>query len=134
VSNTTPDGFTGSVIYWDRDLTLVPKKASGARRVGLRLARRLRTPRGHALGHPNDGTDISDALESTLDQRGAQNLRAAITAECLKDVSVKTCFTTVTLSNGGTVNTIAVRAFGDFGATTVTIQKLSDGTFATQIT
>lgn len=131
MSTTTPDGFTSAGMKWDQDMTVVPAKVAGARRVGLRLARRLRTPRGHCTGHPNDGTDISDSLESTLDAKGATNLRAAIQAEMLKDPSVTKADVTVSLTLGGSVNNISIQAFGAFGQTNVNITQASDGTYTT---
>jgi hypothetical protein len=128
------DGFTQPVLAWTTDMSVTPKRFSGSLRVGWRLARRLRTPRGACLGHPNDGTDISDMLQDTPTNQTAANLRAAILVEVKKDVSVQSALVAVTTSADGKSTTIAVQAFGEFGSTTVTFQTLSDGTLATTVT
>jgi hypothetical protein len=128
------DGFTQPVLAWTTDMSVTPKRFSQSLRVGWRLARRLRTPRGACLRHPNDGTDISDQLQETPTQQQASNLRAAILAEVKKDVAVQSALVSVTTSKDGSSTTVAVQAFGEFGSTTVTFQTLSDGTLATTIT
>lgn len=128
------DGFTEPVMAWITDMSLTPKRVSGALRVGHRLARRLRTPRGRCLGHPNDGTDMSDLLQSTMTQSQARTAEQAIRAEVLKDVSVSRAVASVQLSADGHVVTISVRAFGEFGSTSVTFETLTDGTLAVKVT
>lgn len=134
MSTTIPTGFTASCMSWASDMTLTPQKVTGSKRVGLRLSRRLRTPRGHCLGHPNDGLDISDRLQSTMTNREASDLRADVHAEVLKDPCVTTAFVSVTLDPKTGKNSVAVQAFGAFGKTTVTIVTGADGTLETVVT
>jgi hypothetical protein len=119
---------------WDDDMSLTPQKVSRARRVALRLARRLRTPRGHCLGHPNDGLDVSDRLQSTMTNQEASDLRADVHAEVLKDPCVTTAFVSVTLDPRTGKSSLVVQAFGAFGKTTVTFITGADGTLETVIT
>jgi phage baseplate assembly protein W len=128
------DGFTEPVMSWLTDMSPIPRRVSGAARVGQRLARLLRTPRGKLIGYPNRGIDLSDEIENVVSQADAERLRGSVYAEVMKDVAVGAAQVTVTLAGSTGKLTVNVIASGAFGATRVTFVQLADGTLAVSIT
>lgn len=114
----------------------LPKRVNAARRVAESLARRFSTPRGHCQGFDangnaiggNDGMDLSDLEQSTMNPRDVGTLRSQIHGECLKDSRVLTAYVTVQLNTAAKSITISIRAYGPFGVATIQITKTPDGT------
>lgn len=70
------------------DLTSTMSTTSGRRLVGEAIARRLQTPRGRLLKHPNYGFDLAGAINDDLAQADIAAIGSSVEAECLKDERV----------------------------------------------
>ena len=128
MSSSTPTGFAEAVMGFFDDMPLVPRKLAGQDRVGWRLVRRLRTPRGHATNHPNDGKDITDTEQNTVDARSIATERSEVHAEVLKDASVTTAYVIIVYDAPTKTKKTTIKAFGPFGAVTVGVTSTPDGT------
>lgn len=88
----------------------------GLEALGLRLARRLETPRGWFEGHPDDGTDLRQYL---LDHATPSEIAAAAVAECRKDEQVEYVRATVTVLDEGKRIQLALAVLATSGGSAV---------------
>lgn len=73
------------------DLTINMRTISGRPALGQALARRLQTPRGRLLKHPNYGFDLAGRINDDLTQAEIAAIASDVEAECLKDERVLAC-------------------------------------------
>jgi len=121
------------------DLSLVPKRVTGTRRVAERLARRLSTPRGTLLDGATStgatisngdwGMDITNLVEDVLTTRALADMRAEILAQVLKDPDVDTATVSLTTSTANKSLTIKIQGYGQHGIVEATYVATSAGVF-----
>lgn len=73
------------------DLSSTMATVSGRKALGQALARRLQTPRGRLLKHPNYGFDLAGRINDDLTQAEIAAIGSDVEAECLKDERVLAC-------------------------------------------
>ena len=97
------------------DFTSTMSTVSGRRLVGEAIARRLQTPRGRLIKHPNYGYDIAGELNGDLDAADIGRIQSNVEAECVKDERVLQATAVVTFAaNTLTVVITLVDADGPF--------------------
>lgn len=105
------------------DLSPTMATVSGQKAHGQALARRLQTPRGRLLKHPNCGLDLAGRINDDLSQADIASIASDVEAECMKDertlaasvvctfaASTLTVVITVTGASGPFVLVLAVSA------------------------
>lgn len=70
------------------DLTDTMSVVSGRRLVAEAIARRLQTPRGRLIKHPNYGFDVCGELNGDLSAADIARIQSGVEAECVKDERV----------------------------------------------
>jgi len=73
------------------DLSPTMSTVSGRTALGQALARRLQTPRGRLLKHPNYGMDLAGRINDDLSQADIAAIASDVEAECSKDERVLAC-------------------------------------------
>lgn len=117
------------VMSWVEDMSLVPKRVNGARRVAESLARRFATDRGHCPGAPNAGLNLADRKGEVTNPRDVATMRAEIHAEAMKDRRVDRVTVVADIDTKTKSETYVIRAFGPLGLSSLTITRTADGTF-----
>lgn len=87
------------------DLSPTMATVSGRRLLGEAVARRLQTPRGRLLKHPDYGFDLAGHLNDDLSQADIAAIGSGVEAECLKDERVIAAAVVSTFA-GGTLTVV----------------------------
>lgn len=103
---------TGSAMQGTSDMSRVPRRVSGVRRVAEGLVRRLNTPRTTCPSDRNYGICIADSIQDTMTDADVATLRASIKAECEKDADVETAIVSLTWTESTKTLRIRVQCFG----------------------
>lgn len=82
------------------DLTSTVSTTSGRRLVGEAIARRLQTPRGRLIKHPDYGYDLAGELGDDLDPADIARIQFSVEQECVKDERVVSAVASVTFVAG----------------------------------
>lgn len=94
------------------DIDPTGREVTGVLNVEQRLQRRLATRRGSLLSAPNDGIDLRDEVNDSLDSLiGFTQLAAKVKTECMRDEEVLTA--TVTGGFIAATRTLTLRIFGE---------------------
>lgn len=90
------------------DLSPTMSTVSGRRALGEAIARRLQTPRGRLLKHPNYGFDLASYLNDDLSQADIAAIGAGVEAECSKDERVIAASVVSTFAGGSLTIVITI--------------------------
>ena len=74
--------------------------STGRRGLGEAMARRLQTPRGRLIKHPNYGYDLTEELGDDISTADLARIASSVEEECLKDERVLSCTAVVTFLAG----------------------------------
>lgn len=86
------------------DLTATMSTVSGRRLLAEAIARRLQTPRGGLLKHPDYGFDLAGHINDDINASDIAVISSGVEAECLKDERVISATCACTFA----VNTLTV--------------------------
>lgn len=90
------------------DFTATMSTVSGRRLVAESIARRLQTPRGRLIKHPNYGFDLSGELGDDLSPSDIARIKAGAEAECVKEERVLSATVALTFLAGTLAVVIAL--------------------------
>src|ERR1700753_1342216 len=88
------------------DLTSTMSTVGGRRGLGESIARRLQTPRGRLVKHPNYGDDLAGELGGALDPADISRIQSKIEEQCAQEERVLSATVVVTFS--GTALTVVI--------------------------
>ncbi len=83
------------------DLDARCSTVTGRRLLAEAIARRLSTPRGRLIKHPDYGTDLTEYINDDIGPGDLAAMQSAIVAECLKDERVQDVDVSITAPVGG---------------------------------